>query len=83
MDGVDVLIHDAQFREEERPRAVDYGHATIDEAMALASSVRARRLALFHHAPHRTDAGMDRIRDEFGASGFVITAYEGMVLDLR
>ena len=37
MEGVDVLIHDAQFLEHERPRAVDYGHATVDDA------IRARR----------------------------------------
>ena len=30
-----VLVHDAQFLEHERPRAVDYGHATVDDAIRL------------------------------------------------
>ena len=82
MRGVDVLIHDAQFLDHERPRAVDYGHATIDEALALAEQVSAHRLVLFHHAPHRSDVALDRIDDEFCRSGYAATAREGMTLDL-
>ena len=62
MDGVDVLIEDAQFLAHERPRAVDYGHATIDEAITLAEKVNAKSLVLFHHGPHRTDDALDQIR---------------------
>ncbi len=54
--GVDLLIHDAQFTEAERPVAVAYGHSTIEAAMALAESARVGRLILFHHGPDRTDA---------------------------
>lgn len=82
MRGVDVLIHDAQFLDHERPRAVDYGHATIDEALDLAERVEAHRLVLFHHAPHRTDVALDRIDDEFCRTGSAVTAREGMTLDL-
>lgn len=82
MRGVDVLIHDAQFLDHERPRAVDYGHATIDEAIALAQRVDAHRLVLFHHSPHRTDVALDQIATEFSRGGFTLTAYEGMTLDL-
>jgi phosphoribosyl 1,2-cyclic phosphodiesterase len=82
MDGVDVLIEDAQFLASERPRAVDYGHATIDEAIELAQKANAKSLMLFHHGPHRTDDALDRIRDEFCADGFATVAHEGMVLDL-
>jgi phosphoribosyl 1,2-cyclic phosphodiesterase len=81
MHGVDALIHDAQFLEHERPRAVDYGHATIGEAIDLADRVQARSLVLFHHGPHRTDEALDRIAEEFG-SDRVLVAAEGMVLDL-
>lgn len=82
MRGVDALIHDAQFLDHERPRAVDYGHATIDEAIALAEQVGARRLVLFHHSPHRTDVALDQIEQEFSHGGFTLTAREGMTLDL-
>ncbi|HYN55556.1 MAG TPA: MBL fold metallo-hydrolase [Motilibacterales bacterium] len=82
MHGVDVLIEDAQFLTRERPRAVDYGHATIDEAITLGREVSAKSLVLFHHGPHRVDDALDRIRDEFCSDGFASVAYEGMVLDL-
>jgi phosphoribosyl 1,2-cyclic phosphodiesterase len=82
MRDVDVLIHDAQFLDHERPRAVDYGHATIDEAMALAERVGARSLALFHHGPHRTDVALDQIASVFGHGGYAVVAAEGMTLDL-
>ena len=59
--GVDVLVHDAQFLEHERPRAVDYGHATVDDAIRLAERVGAAQVVLFHHGPHRTDDALDEI----------------------
>jgi ribonuclease BN (tRNA processing enzyme) len=82
MRDVDVLIHDAQFLDHERPRAVDYGHATINEALALAGDVGARSLVLFHHSPTRTDVALDAITQEYGHDGFAITAHEGMTIDL-
>ena len=59
--GVDALVHDAQFLEHERPRAVDYGHATVDDALRLADRVGAASLVLFHHSPHRVDDALDTI----------------------
>lgn len=82
MHEVDVLIADAQFLAHERPRAVDYGHSTIDEAINLAEKVKAGSLVLFHHGPNRTDDALDRIREQFCGNGFATVAYEGMVLDL-
>jgi ribonuclease BN (tRNA processing enzyme) len=82
MEGVDILIEDAQFLAHERPRAVDYGHATIDEAITLAEKVNAKSLVLFHHGPHRTDDALDQIRTQFCGDGFASVAYEGMTLDL-
>jgi len=82
MSGVDVLVHDAQFLDHERPRAVDYGHATIDEAIGLAERVGARSLVLFHHSPMRSDVALDQIAAEFSHGGLAIVAHEGMTLDL-
>jgi phosphoribosyl 1,2-cyclic phosphodiesterase len=79
---VDVLVHDAQFLEQERPRAVDYGHATVDDAIRLAERVRAGTVVLFHHGPHRTDDALDAIGRDFRASMPVCVAAEGLALDL-
>ena len=59
--GVDVLVHDAQFLEGERPVAVDYGHATVQDAVRLAQQCGAGTLVLFHHSPARTDPALDEI----------------------
>ena len=64
------------------PRAVDYGHATVDDAIRLAERVGAGAVVLFHHGPHRTDDALDEIGREFTASIPIVIAAEGQVLDL-
>ncbi len=82
--GVGFLVHDAQFLEAERPRAQQYAHATVRDAVALAQRVGAGTLVLFHHGPHRTDGDMDAILAdiEAGVEQRVLVAREGMVLDI-
>ncbi|HEX6936254.1 MAG TPA: MBL fold metallo-hydrolase [Actinomycetes bacterium] len=85
LTGVDVLLHDAQFLEGERPLAVDYGHSTVEDAVSLAAECGAGTLVLFHHSPARTDAALDQIGS--WASGLaphlrVVVAREGMVLQV-
>ena len=83
--GVDALVHDAQFLEHERPRAVDYGHATVDDALRLADRVGAASLVLFHHSPHRVDDALDTIGADAAAKATipVLVAAEGQALDLE
>lgn len=80
--GVDVLIHDSQFTESERAIADAYGHATIEEAIALASSAGVRTLVLFHHSPVRTDAELDLLGQDLESDIPVIIAREGMTIPL-
>lgn len=82
MRGVDVLIHDAQFLASERAIADLYGHATIDQAIALALEAGAGTLLLFHHRPDRTDAELDDIAARLDAPLTVILAREGSTIDL-
>jgi phosphoribosyl 1,2-cyclic phosphodiesterase len=86
-DGVDALIHDAQYTPEEFERKSDWGHCTVDYALLVARTARAKRLVMFHHDPGHSDDDLDRIasdlRDRAAGSGVeVIAAYEGLVLDL-
>jgi len=85
----DLLISDAQYTGEEYPKKVGWGHSSIADAMALAVAARARRLALFHHDPERTDAQLDAIvadcRAELGRLGAGVdcfAAQEGVTLTL-
>ena len=84
--GVDLLVHDSQFVEQERTVADLFGHATVGDALTLAQRCGARRLALFHHAPARSDDDLDaigRAAVEAGAGkGIdVFVAREGAVID--
>ncbi len=79
---VDVLLHDAQFIESERPFADAYGHSTVQDAVTLAQECGARRLVLFHHGPARTDDALDGIRDSLAASPWVSVAVQGDVIDV-
>ena len=87
-DGVDLLVHDSQFLAGEQAIADAYGHATIDDAIALAKQSRARTLALFHHGPARTDDEVDAIGRRFGGQAAagqgveVIVAREESIIEL-
>jgi phosphoribosyl 1,2-cyclic phosphodiesterase len=86
LDGVDVLIHDAQFLEGERPVAVDYGHATVQDCVKLAERCGASTVVLFHHSPARTDEALDDIAawaPDLSDSVAVVVAVEGMTVDVR
>ncbi|HYM49273.1 MAG TPA: MBL fold metallo-hydrolase, partial [Candidatus Limnocylindrales bacterium] len=82
-DGVDLLLHDAQYTAEDFPRYALFGHATVDYAVQLATSCHVSRVLLFHHAPHRTDDQLDAIvRAYEGFAPRVEAAAEGLTIDL-
>lgn len=80
VEGADVVLHDAQFLESERAVADDYGHATVDEAVRLATECGAGMLVLFHHSPARTDDQLDDLAGQLVAPIPVVLAREGDVL---
>ena len=81
--NADLLIHDAQFEASEFP-GVDYlGHASVEYAISLARHAGADTLALYHHAPDRTDAEIDRIVANARESGLqLFGASESTEMDL-
>ncbi|HSI92018.1 MAG TPA: MBL fold metallo-hydrolase, partial [Jiangellaceae bacterium] len=82
--GVDLLLHDGQFAESERDVAVAYGHATVGDAVELAAHAGVGRLVLIHHAPERTDDGVDELSagHASGAAVTVLPGCEGTVVEL-
>jgi ribonuclease BN (tRNA processing enzyme) len=62
--GADLLIHDSQFLSAERAIAESYGHATVEQAVQLATEAHVGALVLFHHAPGRTDEQLATIYRE-------------------
>jgi phosphoribosyl 1,2-cyclic phosphodiesterase len=66
--GVDVLIHDGQYTEEERRERVGWGHSSAVEAGAFARQAGARRLVCFHHDPSHDDEAVERLVEAAAAA---------------
>jgi phosphoribosyl 1,2-cyclic phosphodiesterase len=86
-DNVDVLVHDAQYFEDEYEKRVGWGHSSVDDAVTFTQAVGARRLLLFHHEPWHADDTLERLEARARAlangNGLQPTlAREGMVLEL-
>jgi ribonuclease BN (tRNA processing enzyme) len=83
-DGVDLLIHDAQYTPEEFAAKSHWGHCTVDYAVLVAKEAGARRLALFHHDPAHGDTFIDQLEAGAQAGGVdeVFAAREGLQLTL-
>jgi ribonuclease BN (tRNA processing enzyme) len=77
--GAELLIHDAHFCPDEKPERADWGHSTWLEAVQVARSAGVHNLALYHHAPARPDAEVERIEREAQAMfPAAFAAREGM-----
>ncbi len=61
LQGVDLLIHDAMFLDDELPKVHGWGHSLVTQTLQLALDADVKHLLLFHHDPSRTDAQLDEI----------------------
>lgn len=81
--GIDVLIHDAQYTEEQLKRKKGWGHSSFEQAIQVAEMSGAGRLIMTHHDPDHDDEFLrkkekecqDRFKD-------CILAREGMEFDV-
>jgi phosphoribosyl 1,2-cyclic phosphodiesterase len=62
--GVDVLIHDAQYLETDMPHKHGWGHSLVSQVRQLAVDAEVGCLAMFHHDADRTDTEIDFIQKE-------------------
>ena len=82
-DHCDLLIHDAQYLDEELAARASFGHSSTGYAVRLAERAWARRVLLYHHDPPRSDDAIDAIvASHAGGTVPVDAAAEGMVVDL-
>ena len=54
-----LLIHDAQYSDDEYPNHVGWGHSALTHTLDFADRVEAERLLMFHHDPMHTDDFLD------------------------
>ncbi|OOZ16039.1 hypothetical protein BOW35_01905 [Solemya velum gill symbiont] len=84
--GLDCLIHDASYTDEEIETRIGWGHSSIGQALQLGLDAGVKLIVLFHHEPDRTDDQLDEIvaecQEKVGDSMKVIAAREGETLTL-
>jgi len=83
----DVLFHDAQYRDDEYPEHIGWGHSCTEHVMGFADKAAARAVVLFHHDPYHTDDELEALLAEarrrwVGAHEQVCLAHEGMTINL-
>ncbi|MCG5054249.1 MAG: MBL fold metallo-hydrolase [Myxococcales bacterium] len=88
-EGADLVVYDTMFTDADYERSPHFGHSRPADAIAICRQAGAKRLALFHHAPERTDEEVDRMRDEARAHAArhapgleVVAAFEGLDVGL-
>ncbi|MCP3976866.1 MAG: MBL fold metallo-hydrolase [bacterium] len=60
-EGANVLIHDAQYTDEEYEERVGWGHSSFKHAVAFAELVGAKKMVTFHHDPSHSDDFLDLV----------------------
>ncbi len=63
----DLLIHDAQYTDDEYASHVGWGHSAIRDVAAFAEIAAVKRVAPFHHDPSRSDEEVDGLATELAA----------------
>lgn len=88
--GVDLMIHDAQYIENDMPSKHGWGHSLISQVRQLAVDAQVKNLVMYHHDPERTDGELDEIAIEsagfFKSKNSVIGSYiaaEGLTFELK
>lgn len=87
--GADVLIHDAQYTEEDMPLKHGWGHSLVSQACELAAAAGVKHLVLYHHDPDRSDQQLDAMQEKarswFKENSHHIqctAAHEGLVINI-
>jgi diguanylate cyclase (GGDEF)-like protein len=87
--GADLLVHDAQYTDEEYSSKLGWGHSPCEYVTDVAMAADVGRLLLFHHDPTHDDDAIKHIEEKqrarvaaAGSSLEVFAAAEGMSFDV-
>jgi phosphoribosyl 1,2-cyclic phosphodiesterase len=88
-EGADLVVYDTMFTAEDYRSLPHYGHSRPSDAIEICHDAGVKTLALYHHAPERSDAEVDTMladarKVSAGAARDlqVIAAYEGLDVPL-
>jgi ribonuclease BN (tRNA processing enzyme) len=88
-DGVNLLIHDAQYVPADMPHKRGFGHSLVEDVLKLGEYAKPQDLVLFHHDPDRSDDALDQIGleakkwlAEHAKNVGLLVAHEGLAVDL-
>jgi CheY-like chemotaxis protein len=87
--GADLVIHDAQYTNDEYVSRRNWGHSTVEYVLDVAMAANAKQVVLGHHDPEHSDEFLEAIetqcRDQVRALGselHVAVAAEGLEIYL-
>lgn len=85
LNGVDVVLHEAQYMADEYPSRIGWGHCSLPNACALMKLARVQRWIVTHHDPMHDDVFLDRklcltrqILEDIGHAIPVSHGFDGM-----
>ena len=83
MQGADLAVYDTTYTEAEMKKYRGFGHSTWQEGVKLAKEAGVKRLAMFHHAPSRTDDELDAMQAEAQSSlPGAFAAHDGLTIEV-
>ena len=83
--GVDLLIHDGQYVEQDMPLKHGWGHSLIHEVIELAETSHIPQVAIYSHDPDRTDDDIDQWQqkiDDMTLSSNIFFAKEQQIITI-
>jgi ribonuclease BN (tRNA processing enzyme) len=85
-EGADVLIHDAQYDDDEYTGRVGWGHTSVSDLAEFVRMTSPGRLISFHHDPghddRRLDALHERLDNRLAGCTELIPGTTGLVVDV-
>lgn len=82
-----MLLHDAQYKNDEYASRIGWGHSSMDDAIKFAELCKVKNFYFFHHDPLHSDNQLKQMLEESvqnkNLNCEVDLCAEGSVYDLR
>ena len=89
ISNVDVLVHDAQYTQDEYEKKVTWGHSPVEYTVDIAMKAGVKKLILFHHDPLHNDDMIDHMLNlarnhaqNNDSSMEILAASEGLAIEI-